>query len=228
MQKVATTTPAGRAASRSPERHDQHRRRARPEQRERQAAAKRAADALNAPQDAPLFDDAPAKKAVAPTKPARPTTLAEAAPWLLKPFAQRDIALKPTAITKDSTRALAMPYADMRAYCAQLDKIWGEETWSHAITLSERGAVCALTLFGVAKSCRRRLSARCGVREPGDQRRVAGVQARLYGVRAGALPVRFPGDMGAIRRAEESDLIDPAGVVAQMYASLPRGNDNGE
>src|SRR5215510_13348869 len=47
------------------------------------------------------------------TKPSRPTTLAEAAPWLLKPFRQQDVELKPTATTKDKTRALASPYVDM-------------------------------------------------------------------------------------------------------------------
>src|SRR5215207_1606359 len=114
----------------------------------KQAEARRAAAALNSPEDAPLFPESVA----APPKPSRPASLAEAAPWLLKPFAKADVELKPTATTRDKTRALASPYCDMRVYFARLDKICGAENWSHTLTLSDRGAVCALTIFGVTKS----------------------------------------------------------------------------
>jgi hypothetical protein len=77
----------------------------------------------------------------------RPTTLTEAACWLLKPFAQRDVELKPSATTGDKSRALASPYADMRVFFARLDKICGVENWSHTLTLSKLPKPQALGLY---------------------------------------------------------------------------------
>src|SRR5215207_1078692 len=59
--------------------------------------------------------------------PGPPQSLSEAAPWLIKPFPQGMVELKPTATSGDKSRALASPYVDMRAYYARLDKICGPE-----------------------------------------------------------------------------------------------------
>jgi len=211
---VATTTQAGREVlSPAAERilNDRERKR---------AEASRAAAALNSPEDAPLSPE----RESAPARPARPTSLAEAAPWLLKPFARADIELKPTATTRDKTRALASPYADMRVYFARLDKICGPEHWSHTITLSERGAVCALTIFGVTKSA-------CGdyPRDAGDENAATSAESQAFkracvAFGLGRYLYNFPQTWAAYDEQKKA-FVDPAGVVAQMYATLPKGDE---
>jgi len=177
------------------------------------AAAKRAADELTPPEIAP----AP------PAKTARPTTLADAAPWLLKPFAQKDVELKPSATTKDKTKALASPYADMRVYFARLDKICGVENWSSSMTLTDRGAVCSLTIFGVTKSA-------CGDYPQGaDENPATSAESQAFkractAFGLGRYLYNFPA-VWAELTPDGRRFTDPAGVVAQMYASLPRGEE---
>lgn len=179
-----------------------------------------AAHALNAPQDAPLF---PETLRDVPAKPSRPTSLAEAAPWLLRPFAQKDIELKPSATTQDKSKALASPYADMRVYFARLDKICGAENWSHALTLADRGAVCALTVFGVTKSA-------CGDYPQGaDENPATSAESQAFkractAFGLGRYLYSFPLTW-APYDAQKRQFIDPARVVAQMYATLPRGEE---
>lgn len=204
---VATTTEAGRQVI-TPEARDiienATQRRAR-----LQAASKSAAEALT-PSDAPA-------------KPIRPTNLADAAPWLLRPFAQRDIELKPSATNREKTKGLASPYADMRCYFARLDKICGVENWSHTITLSERGAVCALTIFGVTKSA-------AGDYPPtGDVNSATSAEAQAFKRTCAAFGLgRYLYSMGDVWAELDSSgkrFVDPQRVVAQMYASLPRGEE---
>jgi hypothetical protein len=158
------------------------------------------------------------------SKPARPTSLAEAAPWLLKPFAQKHVELKPTATTRDKTRALASPYCDMRVYFARLDKICGSENWSHTLTLSERGAVCSLTIFGVTKSA-------CGdyPRDTSDENAATSAESQAFkractAFGLGRYLYSFPQTWAAYDEAKKQ-FVDAAGVVAQMYASLPKGEE---
>lgn len=195
---VATSTEAGRAV----------------------AQRRQAADTTT-----PLVGKAPVETLPDPPtqKPARPTSLAEAAPWLLRPFAKADIELKPTATTKDKTKALASPYADMRVYFARLDKICGPENWSHTLTLSERGAVCSLTIFGVTKSA-------CGDYPQGaDENPATSAESQAFkractAFGLGRYLYSFPQTWAAYD-AEKRQFVDPARVVAQMYASLPKGEE---
>lgn len=207
---TATTTEAARAVASNAQAY-------------RRAEAKAASDALNHPDTlgkAPLADvpDPPAPR------PARPTTLAEAAPWLLRPFAQKDISLKPGALTKDRTRALAMPHADMRAYFVRLDKICGVENWSHTITLSERGAVCALTLFGVTKSATGDYPT-----DKNDENAATSAEAQAFKRACSAFGLgRYLYSLPQIWAEydeQKKQIVDAAGVVARMYASLPRGEE---
>jgi hypothetical protein len=156
-----------------------------------------------------------------PTRPQRPTTLAEAACWLLKPFAQKDISLKPAALTKDRQRALATPHADMRAYFVRLDKICGVENWSHTITLSERGAVCALTIFGVTKSATGDYPL-----DRNDENAATSAEAQAFKRACAAFGLgRYLYSLPQVWAAydeQKKQIVDVAGVVAQMYASLPK------
>lgn len=157
-------------------------------------------------------------------KPSRPTNLAEAACWLLKPFAQRDISLKPTALTKDRSRALATPHADMRAYFVRLDKICGVENWSHSITLAERGAVCALTLFGVTKSATGDYP-----RDSGDENPATSAEAQAFKRACAAFGLgrylySLP-QVWAEYDEQKKQIVDVPGTVARMYASLPKGDE---
>ena len=189
-----------------------------------QAASHAAAEALT-PSDAPLFPErvdttTPLEKA----KPARPTTLSEAAPWLLKPFAQKDVELKPSATTRDKSKALASPYCDMRCYFARLDKICGAENWSHTITLSERGAVCALTIFGVTKS-----AAGDYPRDAGDENAATSAESQSFKRACSAFGLgrylyQIP-QTWAPYDEQKRQFIDPQRVVAQMYATLPKSDE---
>lgn len=81
-----------------------------------------------------------------------PLTLAQIAGELAAPFPYAQIELKPGATTKDKSRCLPMPYADLRAYEARLDDVAGIENWSTTYQMTARGVVCALTICGVTKS----------------------------------------------------------------------------
>lgn len=156
-----------------------------------------------------------------PEKAARPTTLAAAAPWLLKPFVKQDIELKPTATTRDKSRALASPYADMRVYYARLDKICGAENWSSSITLTERGAVCSLTIFGVTKS------AAGDYPQGADENPATSAEAQAFKRACSAFGLgrylySLP-QVWAEYDQEKRQIVDVAGTVAKMYASLPKG-----
>lgn len=156
-------------------------------------------------------------------KPTRPTSLAEAACWLLKPFAKADVELKPTATTRDKTRALASPYADMRVYYARLDKICGVENWSSSITLSDRGAVCSLTIFGVTKS------AAGDYPQGADENPATSAEAQAFKRACSAFGLgrylySLP-QVWAEYDQEKRQIVDVAGTVAKMYASLPKGEE---
>lgn len=178
---------------------------------ERKRKAQAAAAALN-------DGDAPP---AAPSKPTRPTSLAEAAPWLLKPFAKVDVELKPTATTQDKSRALASPYCDMRVYFARLDKICGPENWSHTLTLSERGAVCALTIFGVTKS-----AAGDYPRDTSDENAATSAESQAFKRACSAFGLgRYLYSLPQIWAdydQKTKQIVDASGVVARMYASLPK------
>lgn len=159
-----------------------------------------------------------------PARPARPATLAEAAPWLLKPFAKADVELKPTATTGDKSRALASPFVDMRAYFSRLDKICGPEHWSSCITLTDRGAVCALTVFGVTKSATGDYP-----RDSSDENPATSAEAQAFKRACAAFGLgrylySLP-QVWADYDQKTRQILNPAGIVAQMYGSLPREED---
>lgn len=188
-------------------------------------AAERERDRLFTMPEADLPSDLGALTTMAEQpKPPRPTTLAEAAPWLLKPFAQRDVELKPTATTNDKSRALASPYVDMRVYFARLDKICGPENWEHSIILSERGAVCALTIFGVTKSATGDYPT-----DRGDENVATSAEAQAFKRACAAFGLgRYLYSLPQTWCAYDSQkkqIVDVVGVVAQMYGSLPKNGD---
>jgi hypothetical protein len=82
---------------------------------------------------------------------AAPTTLREAASALTAPFALDQIAIKPGAVTKDKTKALALPYVDLRTYQDRLDAVVGIENWSVEYRSTAGGLICRLTILGVSK-----------------------------------------------------------------------------
>jgi len=163
-------------------------------------------------------DTAPAEK------PARPTSLAEAACWLVRPFPQAVVELKPTATTQDKSRALASPYVDMRAYYNRLDKICGPESWSSCIILSERGAVCSLTIFGVTKAATGDYPI-----DPRDENPVTSAESQAFKRACSAFGLgRYLYSLPQVWAAyddKKKQIVDPAGVVAQMYASLPKSDE---
>lgn len=70
---------------------------------------------------------------------------------LQKPFHPTDVYWKPGSVNKDQTKALAMAYANLRAYQNRLDEICGLE-WSVTYTPWGERIVCHLTIGGVTRS----------------------------------------------------------------------------
>jgi hypothetical protein len=214
---VSTTTEGARAATENAT--------ARRARLQAEAAAAKRAD-VTTPIGGVVTEELPEPPSAqsTPARPTRPATLAEAAPWLLRPFPQSVVELKPTATTGDKSRALASPYVDMRAYYSRLDKIVGAEHWSSVLTLSERGAVCSLTIFGVTKAATGDYPI-----DPRDENPVTSAESQAFKRACSAFGLgrylySLPQVWGAYDE-KKKQLIDPAGIVAQMYASLPRGDE---
>lgn len=146
-----------------------------------------------------------------------PITLAEAYQQLRQPFDPRLVELKPGATNQDKTRALAMPFVDMRAYFARLDRVVGPEGWSTEYTMSERGLICRLTILGTTKS---------GVgdfpTDPKDENPATSAEAQAFkracaafglGRYLYALPLIW-----ADYDQQKRQIVHPSGVIAAMYA----------
>jgi len=162
-----------------------------------------------------------------PTKPARPTTLAEAAPWLSKPFRQQDVELKPGAMTRDKTRALGMPYADMRIYFFRLDKICGVEHWSTSYTATDRGVVCALTIFGVTKSALGDYPIDKTDDNPATSAEAQAFKRACAAFGLGRYLYSLPQTWGEYDD-QKKRFVDPAGLVNQMYHQAQVANGGRE
>lgn len=166
----------------------------------------------------------PAAQSAPADKPARPTTLAEAAPWLIKPFPQSVVELKPTATTNDKSRALASPYVDMRCYYNRLDKICGPENWASSIILSNRGAVCALTIFGVTKAATGDYPIDARDENPVTSAESQAFKRACSAFGLGRYLYSLP-QIWADYDEKKKQIIDAAGVVARMYTALPKGEE---
>ena len=70
---------------------------------------------------------------------------------LSKPFAPSAISWLPGSIRKDGTAALALAYADLRAYMNRLDEVCGLN-WSVSYTPWGSKLICHLTVDGVTRS----------------------------------------------------------------------------
>lgn len=67
------------------------------------------------------------------------------------PFHPTSITWKPGAVAKDGTKALAMAYADLRAYQNRLDEVCGMD-WSATYTPWGDRIICHLTICDVTRS----------------------------------------------------------------------------
>lgn len=79
------------------------------------------------------------------------TKLDEILQELQKPFRPSDVYWKPGSVSKDGTKALALPYATFRAYQQRLDTLCGLE-WSVTYTPWSDRIICHLTIHGVTRS----------------------------------------------------------------------------
>ncbi len=80
------------------------------------------------------------------------TTIENVLSELRKPFHPSVIEWKPQATTKDSTKAMACAYADVRAYQDRLDEVCGMNWEVSYLPWGENRVVCHLTIFGVTRS----------------------------------------------------------------------------
>lgn len=71
---------------------------------------------------------------------------------LCAPFAITDLHVKPGAVSRDETSALALAYADWRVYAERLDTVVGSATWSiQLVPWGERRVIARLTILGITK-----------------------------------------------------------------------------
>jgi len=70
---------------------------------------------------------------------------------LRKPFHPSHVTWKPGSVNKDQTKALALAYADLRAYQNRLDEVCGID-WSVTYTPWGDRIVCHLTIQGITRS----------------------------------------------------------------------------
>lgn len=70
---------------------------------------------------------------------------------LRRPFHPSAVTWKPGAVTKDQTKALALAYADLRAYQNRLDEVCGMD-WTVTYTPWGEKVICHLTIAGVTRS----------------------------------------------------------------------------
>lgn len=70
---------------------------------------------------------------------------------LRKPFRPSQVYWKPGSLNEDRTRALALAYADLRAYQNRLDEVCGMD-WSVTYTPWGDRIVCHLTICNVTRS----------------------------------------------------------------------------
>jgi hypothetical protein len=91
---------------------------------------------------------------------------------LSKPFEPKDVSWKPQATSGD--RALAIAYADARAYQDRLNQVAGSD-WSDSYTVLDGGAVvlCELTVCGVTRSD-------VGEADPGDRNTATSALAQAF------------------------------------------------
>ena len=79
------------------------------------------------------------------------TKLDEILQELQKPFRPSDVYWKPGSVAKDGAKALALPYATLRAYQQRLDTICRGD-WSGTYTPWGDRIICHLPLYGVTRS----------------------------------------------------------------------------
>lgn len=189
--------------------------------------AQRASEALHGPRvdtTTPLVGAVPLETLPEPPKPApQPLTLTSIHAKLCKPFAAALVELKPGATTQDKSRALCMPFVDSRAYQTRLDRVVGPEGWSVEYRpLSDRAVLCRLTILGVTRED-------VGECNANDENAATSAVAQSFKRACSAFGLgrylySLP-QIWAAYDAQKRQVVDVAGVVAQMYASLPRGEE---
>lgn len=210
---TATTTEAGRAVA-----SGDHARRVQATKDAREQARPDTTTPLETVGRAPL-----ATLPEPPATPARPLTLNAIHSKLCKPFAAALVELKPGATTKDQSRALCMPFVDSRAYQTRLDRVVGPEGWSVEYRpLSDRAVLCRLTVLGVTRED-------VGECNTSDENASTSAVAQSFKRACSAFGLgrylyNLP-QVWAAYDAQKRQVVDAAGVVAQMYASLPKSEE---
>jgi hypothetical protein len=166
-----------------------------------------------------------ARQVAPPPPPPPPLRLADVHAALCKPFAQSLIELKPSATTEDKSRALAAPFVDARAYQTRLDRVVGPDGWSATYRETATGVICQLIILGVVRED-------VGDLPPAnDENRMTSAAMQAFKRACAAfglgrylysLPLTW-----ADYDKHKKQIVNPAGVVAQMYAALSRSDEGG-
>ncbi len=97
---------------------------------------------------------------------------------LRAPFPWNALEVRPGAVRKDGTGALALAYADPRVYQTRLDAVVGPEHWSVEFApWGDHKIICRLTIFGIVK---------CSTGEAAPHDKNAGTVAEAQAFKRGA------------------------------------------
>lgn len=80
-----------------------------------------------------------------------PDRLEQVLAALKQPFHPTDVYWRPGSLNSDKTKALALPYANLRAYQNRLDEVCGLD-WAVTYTAWGERIICHLTIFGITRS----------------------------------------------------------------------------
>lgn len=80
-----------------------------------------------------------------------PDRLEQVLAALKQPFHPTDVYWRPGSLNSDKTKALALPYASLRAYQNRLDEVCGLD-WAVTYTAWGERIICHLTIFGITRS----------------------------------------------------------------------------
>jgi 5-methylcytosine-specific restriction endonuclease McrA len=124
------------------------------------------------------------------------------------------------AILKHNAPATAL----LGAYQNCLDTICGPEHWSSTLTLTDRGAVCSLTIFGVTKSATGDYPLGSSDENPATSAESQAFKRACSAFGLGRYLYALPQVWGAYDQ-KSKQLVDPAHIVAQMYQALPKESE---
>lgn len=135
---------------------------------------------------------------------------------LCQPFPIEDVEVLPGATNGAKDKALAMPYADLRAYQRRLDLVVGPGNWQVSYRpWGENAAICSLTIQGIVRED-------VGEEKAGDPNCRTSAVAQAFKRTCSSFGLgRYLYDLPAVWAAYDANskrFKDPVGAVKEIYS----------